>query len=246
MPDEIDISEEILGVVQDEWARRTLPMPLSSVGSKISEAARVILRGQNITLRRYIADHLRDKIRLVPMVKQGGGVAPAVETATQSDSELEDLYQNRPQTDQPQFFPVVWKAFREPIAEGSGRYLTAPVGRKTGFRDVRTGGEAPPESYPIEPEYIVPHDAPNPNATTVASINKWRESHGVPLERLAYTRQEQSYLHEPEREVRARSSARHDGDLSEILLVLTPEELSRIQIPADIVLAALRRSQRRR
>lgn len=246
MPDEIDIGQEIVSVVLAEWVERKLPMPLSSVGSRISEAARVILRGQNITLRRFVADHLNDQIRLVPMRKQGGGVAPVAETATLSDSELEELYENRPQDDQPQFFPVVWKAFREPIPDGTVRYLVAPVGEKTGFRDVRVGGQAPIASYPIEPEYIVTKDAPNPNAATVDSINKWRDCHGVSLDRLSYTRQDLSQVHHPDRQVRSRIPMRQSGDLSDILLILTPEELARIQIPADIVLAALRRSQGRR
>jgi hypothetical protein len=244
MTGEIDLIEEISSVASMEWEQAGLPLPLSAVGSRLSDGAKAIVRAQNISLRRYISEHISDRLRLLEMKRYGGGVVPRAAAENLSDIQLEDLYEKRPRkTDSPQFFQSVWRAFRTPLGEHDKRYLLVHEGRKTDYIDINEADESPTDGLEIVRDVILP--PPHSNPETIEMILSWAKQNDVPSSLLAFAdRPTAAVSSRRDSPVMPRADSR--SDFEGALAYLTAEELARISIPGDVFFAALKRATQRR
>lgn len=120
---------------------------------------------------------------------------------------------------------AVFLAFTRPLISGFKRHLVL-----TGtlhFRDISSGGEALPDSWPVDAALIVPPVAGQSKAEVQESLNRridqWLQAHKLPLECV---------LEQP----KSASSATKGESLWELLLAaLSEPERKRIQLPLDIV-----------
>lgn len=239
MTGEVDLLSEIEAAVRAEWETEKLPLPLSALGSRLSDAAKLLVRAQNVSLRKFISDHLSDRIRLLTMRREGGGAVPLIETSDLSESDLEKAYAQRPRkSDVPRFFPVIWDAFRTPIPNGMKRYILTGANSRTESQDLSEEAPPPPEAIEIPADRVV---SGSPVNNTIQEILAWSEKSKVPMQQISL----------PDRaEERARSEAyripRQPEQVRDLFALLSTEELSRISIPGDLFAIAIKRALDRR
>lgn len=248
-------NDEITRIVGDAWDNPPGgPLLISKLGMRLSPETKAVIASSGFGLKRYVQENLSDVIRFVPMRSRGGGVAPWAATKDLTDQQIEELYVERPegtgaQSSVPKYWGDVWRGFQTPLDDGTVRYvlLEAHGGPEVGTSS--KDAPLPANAKLIDPKDLVlpSEDGTLPSRVTVhQAIENWCRREGVPVASLVFTR-----LHPkrvvgtaliPERKLYsgtkgASSNARLLG-----LHLLTREELARISIPADLVLAILERA----
>jgi len=212
------------------------------------------LRNYKGGLKRYIETHLSEALRLVPMQAYGGGVVPREPANALSDEELEALYVGRRATlgeaRRPSYYPPIWWAFKNPFEEGERRYVSVVEGGGLTLHRLEPGKVPEADWLEIKPEEVLEPDSPGapiPFERVAAAIQSWAdgkiETSKLIIPSAARTAQGKgaqgsgSYLRN------------HPGSLTGLIAGLkgfTKDELSRINIPADVMLSFLERSSRGR
>lgn len=237
---------EIPAIVEREWQERQRPLLLSQLGGRLSDAAKLLVRSENVGLKRLIEEYLGSTLRLLPMPSHGGGVAPRLATEDLNDAEIENKYISSVQI--PNYELAVFNAFRRHIPLGSRRFILLENGALPRTKDQDEGSDPPPFSHEIVKDDLPADDAGGRVATRVSTheaIMRWCEKHGIAAERLHHVPRIR-FVDEPDRPSarNARSASRPSSDIDGIIFglsVFTPSELARIQIPGDVLQAVLER-----
>lgn len=234
-------ADEIVDIVRRYWEAKRRPVLLSALGGQLSQAAKEEIAEQGQTLTAYLRNQLRDRIRLLSLRAHGGGVAPVEGTESLSDADLEssvppplgrDLPFARPRP--PRFHPAIWQAFFEPYPDPHVYVERSENG------DILIHRSAEPRSDEGWIE-ILPSDLPVVESGTrpyvpevLGAIRAWAMKNDIPLSQI---QSERAGLHPAAQARGPQNSSTLDGIFSR----MTPDELRRISIPADILLNVLRR-----
>jgi len=236
-------ADEIIEIARRYWETKRLPVLLSALGGQLSREAKEEISAQGSTLTAYLRNNLNDRIRFLALRAHGGGVAPVEGTETLSDEELASLVpppvgRNLPfaKPRPPRFHPVIWQAFFEPHPEPHV-YV-----ERSANNEILIHRCSEPHSEPGWVE-ILPSDLPaveegaRPFVPEVlAAIRAWAMRNEIPLSQIQSERPSVATHSAPQ----GRGS--HDySTLDGIFSRMTPDELRRISIPADILLNVLRR-----
>lgn len=255
-------SREIEQVVADEWSRSGRPLLISRLGMRLSPETKMALSASGHGLKRYMQEHLSDTIRFLPMRGRGGGVAPLAGTEGLTDQQIEERHVDRPEIanpkyEVPQYWGEVWRGFQTPMPDDMVRYvlLEAFSGPVVGMspKDAQLPANAklidsndlilPDEGGPLPPRAVV-HQA----------IQNWCIRENVPVASLIFPQHQsrkpvKDFSESDSVKSRSTSVLPENGGKSSYLMrglnLLNREELSRINIPADLVMAILERSASR-
>lgn len=249
-----DLASEVDALVREWWSANEAPLLLSKLGSLLSRDAQIFARVQRIALKRFIGVELPDRLRLVSLPQHGGGVAPLPETSALSEKDLAEAleaYRRRQAAARvPRYHALIWDAFRTPLTEGRRRFVLIGNQDEIELQEIGSESEAPAGEGWIEvlQEHLdhIHQDGRLVASDMNAAIRRWAEGK-VETRRL---------LHRPATSVSATASLpstplrgpRHrPGTVDSVIVGLrgfTPDELARIQIPADVILSFLERSSR--
>jgi hypothetical protein len=235
---------EIPAIVTSRWQQSGSPVFLSYLGGLLSAEAKFELRAAGISLKEFIRQYLSTSIRLFVIGETGDALAPEAETVGQSDEQLAARYISVPRMYPFQrFLPAVWRAFSRPLLNEK-RYLDLSAGRPAILHDV-SATENPASNW-IEvlqgdiPPADPPRGIPAP-INVVNAITAWAEKHNV----------EVRTLHDISQSLSVRSALSKSSDVSRasgadrlrgFLEILDSEDLVKINIPSDVLLRILRRS----
>lgn len=244
------LASELWEITEDYWRTRGRPILLSALGERLSPDARAEKDTLGTTLAAFIRNHLADRIRFVTLPPHGGGVAPKELTAGLADAELKarvpppvvklaSVARER----SPIIDSDLWQTFRHKLPEGSKVYVDLPARGKLTIRTIAEGEEGETGWLPIEaddlPEIERGDETRNP-AAIGAAIRAWARKNNVPFDRIEQPRLPAQLGQFPIAHPQTRSGSL--ALLAEGLSVLTAEELSRLMLPADIVVNLIRRS----
>jgi hypothetical protein len=245
-----ELTQEIVSAVNAEWNRAKSPLLISKLGlSGLSNEARAHLRDEKTPLKRFIKDKISDKIRIVTMPRQGGGVVPAAETTGMSDDEICARYERtrEPRTDRqmpPKFFPDVWAAFRDRMPDGKIIVVSGVDRSEPELRSEVQGYEPAENEYVIESfETAITVDADKyPTAAEIRkAIVSWASKNHIPISTLMYTPSSPNSLPSTIRSVKdARANRARDVGFIEILESLSKDQLAKLAFPGDVILSVLR------
>jgi hypothetical protein len=252
-------NEEIHRVILDEWITWQRPLLISQLGSLLSPPTKAAISETGHGLKRYIQESLEDRVRLVPMKNRGGSVAPLKETRDYSDAELEELYNKRSEpvsstVQIPMYWGDVWRGFQKDLDEGSVRYIIVEPSGRPVVVDAPEGAALPEHAKLIERSDLVlsaPGEARPSRMSVQQAIENWCVREGVPSNTFEFIRPQYSQrpeaFAEPAKKTAATVSSKNDrvSSLMRGIDLLNREELARISIPADLVLAILERSSSR-
>lgn len=243
-----EVAAQIEKTVGSWWATHHAPVLLSKLGALLPSDAQSFFRLERLPLKRFIEENLRAEIRLISFPRYGTAAVLSIDTAEQSDSELYQAFDSRraqavPR--KPRYDALIWEAFKTPLAEGRRRFLSVSEGGTVEVQE--TDSESGPEGdswIEIAHEHLGHLDKSGFISWDEldGAIRRWSEGK-IDFERLLYRPKPKTNASV------ARSSYRDSraGTLESFIIGLrgfTPEELKRIQIPADVVLAFLERSTR--
>ena len=255
-----EANDEIAKIIVDEWEAHRRPLLISKLGMLVSPDAKLALAETGHGLKRYIEENLEKRVRLVPMRGRGGGAVPLEETKIYSDAQVEDLYVRRTddaadQPPVPMYWGDVWRGFQTELADGSVRYLRLEASGGPEVADAPEGAPLPAHARLIERNDLVlaKQGEPRPPRMSVhQAIENWCRRVGVPLDSVKFERAAHPRRAEPSVEPRRRPVDRsirpngRDRDTIAALVhamdLLSRDELARINVPADLVLAILERS----
>ena len=243
------LAAELCEITEEYWRSQGRPMLLSALGGRLSEEAREEKNQLHTTFGAYIRNELADRVRWVPLSLHGGGVAPKELTAGVSDVELEARVPQpapRPavagRVRSPMIEPRLWDAFRQKPPGEKRIYVELPEKGRLVVHAIDQADEVAADSILIGPDDFpdmgLRSETHNP-AAIGSAIRTWAQKHGVAAERI-----ERSGPPTPLGVAQAHVSG-GSGSLAlfaEGLSVLTAEELSRVMLPADVVVGLIRRS----
>ena len=255
-----EVNSEIEQFIDKEWNSFKRPLLISRLGVVLSESAKLVLSSSGLGLKRYIEENLGDRVRVVPMKGRGGAAVPSIETRDYTDAEVENLYNNRPdptadQTSVPLYWGDIWRGFQKELPESTVRYILIGVSGRPEVADVPKGNPMPDNAKIIQRDDLVlsAPDEPRPSRIAVhQAIENWCRRENIPLKSVRFDTSEQSRRLEAAAGPRKRSlnytssSTASEFDKFTSLMqgidLLNRDELARISIPADLVLAILERS----
>lgn len=231
---------EIIEAIEQYWEAHHRPVLLSVLGGLLSQGCKEDIAGAGATLGQYIRSKLGESIRLLKLASHGGGAVPKSKTDGLSDNDLEARVPAPIQklglarTKSPKFHDSLWTLFRNADVE-------LPV-----FVELPNSGETvvhstqPEDSnrkvYEVVSSDFPPHESrPVPISAVARSIRMWASRHDIPLSSI------QSVGDEPAARDTERRLVIGAVGLGDALNLLSPDELRRISIPADILLNVLRR-----
>lgn len=252
-------NEEIHREILKEWTTWQRPLLISQLGSLLSSPTKAAISETGHGLKRYIQENLEGRVRLVPMKNRGGSVTPLEETRDYSDADLEELYNKRSEpvsaaAQIPMYWGDVWRGFQKDLDEGSVRYIVVEASGRPVVVDAPEGAALPEHAKLIERSDLVlsAPGEPRPSRISVQhAIENWCVREGVPSSTFEFIRPQYSQrpdaFAEPRKRTVAISSSGNDrvSPLMRGIDLLNRDELARISIPADLVLAILERSSSR-
>lgn len=247
-------NQEIEKAVTDEWNRSPGgPLLISKLGMRLSPETKATISSSGYGLKRYVQEYLAETIRFVPMRSRGGGVVPSAKSEGLTDQQIEDRYVDRPESADPQnvipkYWGEVWRGFQTPLPEGTIRYVLLDAHGHPEVGTSQKDAQTPANAKLIDlNDLVLPkQDGLPPSRTAVhQAIENWCRREGVPVSSLIFTRSQ------PKRPIasisaldrRPASGVKGEKNIAVSLglNLLTREELARINIPADLVLAILER-----
>lgn len=261
MTSESPADREIAKVILDEWERSGRPLLTSRLGMRLTADTKAELSASGHGLKRYIQENLSDVVRIVPLRGRGGGVAPIVETENLTDQQIEERFVSRPDVIDsrftiPKYWGDVWRGFQTPLPENAVRYILLEAFGGPVVQTTSKDASMPPNAKLIDTNDLVLPEANGPLPPKIAvhrSIENWCLRESVPIGSLVYSRPENSTEGHPGAVEAQRSTNKTAtggrSDRSSFLMqglnLLNRDELSRINIPADLVLTMLERANSR-
>jgi len=206
-------------------------------------------------LFRYITERMSDEIRLVPpALIPGGAAAPRAATADLADGILVSKVAGvlassaaskfRPSASDSRsryMYRPIWRALSEPLGERT-RFVELPAEGSPIVHELSEGESAADGWIQVEATDLPPQESatsPRRAYDIHQKIRDWAEKHSVPIDRLVSPsppRPSDSGVPQP--------PAQSPDAFTRGLMSLTPSELARIQVPADLVLEMFRRVPR--
>lgn len=237
-------------IVTDWWKANEAPLLLSKLGSLLPIDVQRYLRVERVPLKRLIRDELEGRVRLLNMVQLGGGVVPVKETAQFSEEDLEQRFEvkrrERIEERVPRYNAIIWDAFRTALLPDRRRFVRVGPNGEVELTEIGSNAEPPSGDGWIEVahEHLehIPAGGPPQSREMDGAIKQW-----------AKDRIDAALLLHPGKP-KPRPSAAKDFETAMVpksisaivngLQGFTREELARIHIPADVMLAVLQRSGR--
>lgn len=239
--DSLNLMGAIPSFLSTRWKRKPLPVLLSAFGGLIPPEARAELRLTKMSLKDYIRAHLADQVRVISIPQKGDAIVPVLETRGLADEELIRLYhegaRDKFKSSGGRFFPNIWAAFFNPL-QTKRRFIRLAPGKPEVIED-ENGKELEDgwlEVKEADLPSVQPGTAPFPPDVSHA-IKCWAEQNAINVDDLYLKETSDFSPHSP-------SQLLPSTGLMEILNLLQPHELSRINIPADIVISVLRRASK--
>lgn len=251
MFDEGVLDAEILAAVRHVWHNETRPLLLSQLGlTALSDEAKEFVAEHSVSLKRHARQRLSEELRFVPMLRQGGGLAPAAETERMSDVDLERAY-NAAVSAIPKrarrirFEREVWRAFADPLPDGTLRAINATVS-PSAVRQLGVGDQLLPDELPVTANETAISDAPDGGVTAVAverAILNWCAEMKIDPSDLAVTlpTRPASGSAGTAGPTRAHGGAPDSPGFADVLRSIPREQLARVSIPGDVLLSIVER-----
>ena len=216
------LDSRIVDLVRKCWEEHRMPLLLSRLGGGDDGRIGRLAKQEAGSLGAYLRHQLAARVRVIhhstnPTV--AGAIPADAEIPEDADfNMLLDKTRGRAVEATPRYHPAFWAAFRKPLDETSGRYMSVQPPPR--FQD------ASPEDRPdgfveITREYIVGLDVEEREVHQ--KVQDWLAANGLDSE---------SYL------LKSKATATHlpsDDLLGRLLLALEPDELKRISMPLDVV-----------
>ena len=224
-----DLDSRIVDLVRECWEKHRRPLLLSRLGNGDDGWIGRFAKQEAGSLGAYLRHQLAAQVRVIhhsanPTV--AGAIPADAEIPVHTDFDmLLDQTRGRAVEATPRYHPAIWAAFRKPLDESSGRYMSVQPPPR--FQD------ASPEDRPdgfveVTREYIVGLEVEERKVHQ--RIQDWLAANGLDSE--------------PFLAKNMVSVARLPSDdlLGRLLLALESDELERISMPLDIVLKLRRQS----
>ena len=224
-----DLDSWIVDLVRKCWEKHRRPLLLSRLGGEGDGRIGRLAKQEAGSLGAYLRRRLADQVRVIhhsakPTV--AGAIPADVEIPVHTDFDmLLDQTQGRAVEAAPRYHPALWSAFRKPLDESNGRYMSVQPPLR--FQDVSP--EDRPDGFAeITREYITGLEVEEKEVQQ--KIQDWLAANGLDSEPFL--------LKSKATVVRLPS----DDLLSRLLLALESDELERISMPLDVVLKLRRQS----
>jgi hypothetical protein len=251
---EEDLDREIVLAVNKEWGDHRSPLLISQLGlARLSEPAKRFIKEQKLSLKRHVRTRLYEQLRFVPMLRQGGGVAPRAGTAHLTDEDLENAFAEYQRAkgsarQQTRFHPAIWAAFRDPMPPATRRIVSISSDELS-VRQEPEGAAPGPNEHAIDPHEtaLTATSGEFPTAEDVRlAIVEWCREHQVELAKIsiAPAPQPAGSPRPTHRDVAPPTGLQSLG-LLEVLRMLPKEQLARLSVPGDVVLSILDHMSRR-
>lgn len=223
-PQSSNLDDRIVALVRECWEQHQIPLLLSRLGGEDGGKIGRLAKHEAGSLGAYLRHRLDTRVRVIhhsakPTV---AGTIP-VDVPADADADFDMLLERARALGQssgtgPRFQPAFWAAFRIPLDESRGRYMSiqAPL------RFVDVSPEERPDGFlEVAREYIV---GPDVEAKEVQQrAQDW----------LAANKLDQDpFLSKNKADVAGLPS---DDLLGRLLLALEPDELKRISMPLDVI-----------
>ena len=217
-----DLDDRIVDLVRECWEEHGIPLLLSRLGGEDDGRIARFAKQEASSLGAYLRHRLDTRVRVIhhsskPTV--AGAIPTDVAAGVNGDFDmlLERTHSQSPRTI-PRYHPAFWAAFRKPLDESNGRYVSVQPPLR--FQD--TLPEHKPDGFvEITREYVLGPDAEV--AEVQQRIQDW----------LAANKLDPApFLLKNEANIARLPS---DDLLGRLLLALEPDELKRISMPLDVV-----------
>lgn len=242
------LKDELKNIVCAYWGKTQRPILLSLLGERLTPQALQDRKEIGTTLGAFMSAEMPETLRVLRIPAHGTGVVPKPDADNFTDEELiAAVPAPRPDgiipagTSSHVISKDIWVLFRYGLKLGERAFVEVPPSGAVSV--YRVGQDATPKANWLSVEE---NDLPKPEPSsdgaspmdTGNSIRAWAAKHGIDLDRIQTLRS---------------SPINKDGYLAQdsgILLVrllnglsvLEMTELSRIMIPADVVVSLLRRN----
>ncbi|PYF06946.1 hypothetical protein C8J30_12229 [Rhodobacter viridis] len=237
------VNEEISRIAREKWGRDNRVLLVSQLGSRISADVKKFITESGGGLKRYIANQNGAKFRYIDFPSKGGAIAPRDLTSHLSDDDLEASFRSGGAISSssdlraPVYRREIWMAFQSAIAEGSRRYIRFDSHGRPEAIDLDREIENPSEAFEVLGKDIVLGAVGIEGKLSVgASIKAWAERNSIELTRIEF-----KPGHPVKNNKTASAESKRKPYLADALNLLSDEELRRISIPADLVMAMMRR-----
>jgi hypothetical protein len=252
-----NLMSEIPIIVRTRWNEREAPSVLAWVGTVIGPDARRELEMAGGKLKSFVLLHMRDQVRYIYIYNVGDCVAPLPESQLLADTELVNKYhvahdrvahRTAPFSSKRRFNSTIWRAFTLQFGTEK-RYIDLSDNNHIKILDVNN---TLPEDRPHIHEVLKSDLSLDEDGYRLAAadasrlITAWAERNSIALEALY----ERSVDLRPANEATLHANTPAASDVVDMLMrvfsTLTASELSRIHIPADIVMKVLSTNRRDR
>ncbi len=218
-----DLDGRIVDLVRGFWEEHRIPLLLSRLGNQDNGQIAELAKKKAGSLRAYLRRELVGKVRVIQHSAKFPVIGAIPEDAelpenTDIDMLLEKTHSRLGAEAKPRYHPAFWAAFRKPLDESNGRYVSVQPPLR--FQDMLP--EHKPDGFvEITREYVLGPDAEV--AEVQQRIQDW----------LAANKLDPApFLLKNEANIARLPS---DDLLGRLLLALEPDELKRISMPLDVV-----------
>lgn len=239
------LSSEIVSIVSAAWEKNNSPIVLAKVGTVLSSNAKDELEDAGRKLKPYILTQMTDRIRYIGSPKYGDFVAPLIPSENLSDDELIQRYENsRTVTESissgTRFKSDIWNGFT--ISPKAGRrYICFNEQNEPKLKyQSEIFGETR-DCYEIMDSDLAFDDQGNRVSFQRVGelILEWAHRNAIEVHKLYPTRESPIDRTELRKAVNQEKQTSKEmlvvDSLISVMNMLSKEELSRVSIPADIV-----------
>ena len=222
-----DLDHRIVSLVQQCWEEHRIPLLLSRLGGQDNGRIARLAKQQAGGLGAYLRRQLDDRVRVIQHSTKPSviGAIPAEEMEAGANGNFDALLErtqghpSQPAVEAaPRYHPAFWAAFRKPLDESKGRYMSV----RAPLRFLDTIPEDRPDDFvEIKREYVVGPD------DEVAEVQKRARDW------LAANHLDPTFFLSKRKAGDVRLPS--DDLLGRLLLALEPDELERMSMPLDIV-----------
>ena len=218
---ETELDERLVELVNQWWTTHHRPLLLSQIGGYDNGKLAAAVKARGRSLAAYIRNRLSDQVDVVRHDEkpQLVGAIPAGEDMAKLGGANALLEQTmRPPSGSVRFHRAFWAAFRQPLDESKGRYvsLNAPIH----FQDIPLGEPRPDDFLEVDRTYIVDTED---DVHVQGKIENWLAINSL-----------DSAIFEVSKAQTSKSSPANDL-LGRLLDTLDPDQLARVSMPLDVV-----------
>ncbi len=221
------IGDRVIELVQQHWSEHRTPMLLSTLGNLDGGVISAQVKREYDGLRSFLEQILGERLLVVEHSQQQTivGVVPRTEDTDKVKDWDPLLEKTRSEHVRPRLNPVLWAAFRKPLAQGKERFVLLDD-RGIRFADVASA-HPPANGLGVPSERIVGYDATVEK--TYEHVREWIESNHLDIDQFRHSASARDSQNLPSNDL-----------LGRLINALDAEDLRKVSIPMDVV-AKLRR-----